>query len=181
MKLPANADTLDFEARFAPDDAGTFTGYAARFGEVNAHNEIILPGAFARTLADHAARGAKPPMLWSHQTDAPIGVWEDMREDATGLAVRGRLVTETAKGREAHALMKAGAITGLSIGFRNPTATRTASGTRQISALDLGEISLVTMPSARNARITSVRSLSGLAGFTEAVKAATHAFKGGPK
>ena len=177
MKLTAN-DTLDFEVRFAADDAGTFTGYAARFGEVNAHNEIVLPGTFLRTIADHQKRGAKPPMLWAHNQAEPIGVWEDMREDATGLAVRGRIVLETNKGREAHALMKAGAITGLSIGFRNAKATRSASGIRQIADLDLGEISLVTLPSASNARIISVRNRSGLPGFTEAVMAATQTLRG---
>ena len=171
--------TLDVECRFSADDAGTFSGYAARFGDVNAHNEIVLPGAFARTIAEHRARGANPPMLWNHDQSQPIGVWEDLREDATGLAVRGRLVLDTAKGKEAHALMRAGAISGLSIGFRNARSTRGASGVRKISDLDLGEISLVTLPSASNARITSVRSSSGLAGFTEAVKAATHALKGG--
>ena len=172
-------DTLDVECRFAADDAGTFTGYAAKFGEVNAHNEIVMPGAFARTIADHKARGINPPMLWSHDQSQPIGVWDSLAEDATGLAVRGRLVLDTAKGREAHALMRAGAITGLSIGFRNAKATRAASGVRQIADLDLGEISLVTLPSASNARIISVRNRSGLAGFTEAVKAATQTLKGG--
>jgi HK97 family phage prohead protease len=96
----------------------------------------------------------------------------------TGLAVRGRLVTETVKGREAHALMKAGAITGLSIGFRNAKSTRTSGGVRSISDLDLGEISLVTIPSARGARITAVRHQSGLSGFTEAMQAATRTLKG---
>jgi HK97 family phage prohead protease len=101
-------DTLDFEVCFAPDDAGTFSGYAARFGETNAHNEILMPGAFARTIRDHQQRGINPPMLWSHDTSQPIGVWHDMREDTTGLAVRGRIVLDTAKGKEAHALMKLG-------------------------------------------------------------------------
>jgi HK97 family phage prohead protease len=171
-------DTLDFEVRLAPDDAGTFSGYAARWGEVNAHNEIVMRGAFARTIADHQQRGINPPLLWAHDQSQPIGVWESLAEDATGLAVRGRIVMETAKGREAHALMKAGAISGLSIGFRNAKATRNAQGVRAISDLDLGEISLVTLPSARNARIVSVRSASGLAGFTEAVRLATQALRG---
>ncbi len=129
-------DTLDFEVRFAADDAGIFSGYAARFGEQNSHNEILLPGAFRNTLAEHAQRGTKPPMLWSHDQSQPIGVWESVAEDATGLAVRGRLVTETAKG------------------------------------------SLVTLPSASNARVTSVRSTSGLSGFIAAMSATTQSLKG---
>lgn len=179
-KLQSTAETtLDIEARFAPDDVGVFSGYAARWGETNAHNEIVTRGAFARTIADHAARGINPPMLWAHRQDAPIGVWESLAEDAIGLAVRGRLVLDTVAGREAHALMKAGAISGLSIGFRNAKSSRSAAGARVISDLDLGEISLVTLPSASNARVTSVRNQSGLAGFTEAIKAATQTLKGG--
>ena len=171
-------DTLDVECRFATDESGTFSGYAARFGETNAHNEIVLPGAFKQTLAEHQTRGTKPPMLWAHDQSQPIGVWDSLTEDATGLAVRGRLVTETTKGKDALALMKAGAISGLSIGFRNAKATRSASGIRQIADLTLAEISLVTLPSASNARVTSVRSQSGLSGFTEAIKAATQTLKG---
>lgn len=160
-----------FETRLAADDSGTFTGYAAKWGEVNAHNEIVKPGAFARSLAEHAKRGIAPPMLWSHNTDEPVGVWTDIREDGVGLAVTGKLVTETTRGREALALLKAGALTGLSIGFRARKANRDAEGRRILSDIDLGEISLVTLSSAGGARITQVRTYPGLAGFTRAVEA----------
>lgn len=160
-----------FETRLAADDSGTFTGYAAKWGEVNAHNEIVKPGAFARSLAEHAKRGIAPPMLWSHNTDEPVGVWTDIREDGVGLAVTGKLVTETTRWREALALLKAGALTGLSIGFRARKANRDAEGRRILSDIDLGEISLVTLSSAGGARITQVRTYPGLAGFTRAVEA----------
>ena len=154
-----HGETLDFDVRFAADDdAGTFTGHAAIFGERNSFNEIVKAGAFARTLADHQSRGVRPPMLWSHNTGEVIGVWTDIREDERGLAVTGKLVTETARGREAHALLKAGALNGLSIGFRPRQQERGPNGLRILSDIDLVEISLVALPAAGSARIKQVRS-----------------------
>ena len=172
-----SADVLDYACRFSADDSGTFTGHAAIFGELNAHNEVMRRGTFTRTLSDHQARNLRPPMLWSHRTDDPIGVWTDIREDEAGLAVTGKLVTETARGREAHALLKAGALTDLSIGFRGAKFTRNADGARSITDLDLVEISLVALPSAGNARINSVRAVPALADFTRALANASAAFR----
>jgi hypothetical protein len=167
--------TLDFETRLASDDSGTFTGYAAKFGEVNLHNEIVRPGAFARTIADHAKRGISVPMLWGHDQSEPIGVWTSLREDGTGLAVTGKLVTETRRGQEALALLKAGALSGLSIGFRAKNATRDTKGVRILHDVDLAEISLVALPSAGNARVTSVRSMDA---FHRAVASALATLRG---
>jgi HK97 family phage prohead protease len=169
---------LDYDVRFATEgEEGVFTGHAAIFGERNRHNEIVQRGAFARTIADHLARNIRPPMLWAHRPDEVIGVWTDIREDATGLAVTGKLITETAKGREALALLKADALNGLSIGFRAKHATRNANGVRVLSEIDLVEISLVALPSAGGARIKQVRSASSDA-FTRAVASAVATLKG---
>ncbi len=166
------AATLDFDVRFAADDAGTFTGHAAVFGERNSYNEIVKPGAFARTLASHHSRGTKPPMLWSHRTDEIVGVWTDIREDDTGLAVTGKLVTETARGKEALALMQAGALTGLSIGFRARQQERGPNGLRILSEIELVEISLVALPAAGSARIKQVRHASDVASFVNSCREA---------
>lgn len=168
-------DTLNYDVRFAADDTGTFTGHAAIFGEKNTYNEIVKPGAFARTLADHSARNIRPPMLWAHNTSEVIGVWTDLREDATGLAVTGKLITDTARGKEALALLKASALNGLSIGFRAKNATRDAQGVRILNDIDLVEISLVALPSAGNARIKHVRSD---AAFHRAVASAIQTLRG---
>jgi HK97 family phage prohead protease len=170
---------LDYAVRFAADEtAGTFSGHAAVFNERNSFNEIVKPGAFARTLADYHARSLRPPMLWSHRPDEVIGVWTDIREDATGLAVTGQLITETARGKEAHALLKAGALNGLSIGFRAKQSTRGANGVRILSEIDLVEISLVAVPAAGSARIKHVRSASQSDAFSSAVAAAMASLKG---
>lgn len=165
-------DLLEYDVRFTADDSGIFTGHAAIFGERNSFNEIVKPGAFSRTLSEHHSRATRPPMLWSHRPDEIIGVWTDIREDATGLAVTGKLVTETARGKEAHALLKAGALNGLSIGFRARQQERGANGVRVLTDIELVEISLVALPSAGNARIKHVRSAADISSFARSIAAA---------
>lgn len=170
-------DHLDLSLRFeTPNDAGEFSGYAVIWGERNGHNEIVQRGAFRKSLLDHRSAGTKPVMLWSHDPAAIIGVWTETREDEKGLFVRGQLVITTPRGREAYDLLKAGALNGLSIGFRSPVATRGANGVRILTSMDVREISLVGMPSAGSARITSVRSHGRPAGsaaaFVEACRKA---------
>ena len=156
---------------------GTFTGYASVFGEADSFGDTIRPGAFRRAIE---TRSSGPPMLWSHDPSQPIGTWTDMAEDTRGLKVTGRLITETARGAEAYALIKAGAVNGLSIGFRARKSERGANGRRVLTDVDLIEISLVTLPAASNARVTSVRHRqpADLAAFVEAARRTALALKG---
>lgn len=97
-----------------------------------------------------------PAMLWQHDATEPIGVWQDIREDATGLLVRGSLNLETARGKEASALVRQGALNGLSIGFMTPDGGATfdrQTGNRILTAIDLWEVSLVTFPANTAARL----------------------------
>lgn len=173
-----NRDTLDFEVRFAADDAGTFTGHAAIFDEPNSFGEIVKRGAFRKSISEHRSRGTKPPMLWSHDPGEVIGVWSDLTEDEKGLAVTGRLITETTRGKEAHALLKAGAVNGLSIGFRARSSERGPNGVRVLTDIELVEISIVSLPAASAARVTKVRSAgNGLHQFAEAARHAAAAIQ----
>jgi HK97 family phage major capsid protein/HK97 family phage prohead protease len=152
-------DRLDIEAKFATDEAGLLSGYASLFeGEPDSYGDVIARGAFARSLAEHGAAGTAPLMLWQHDPSEPIGVWIELHEDGTGLAVTGRLILETRRGREAYALLKAGALNGLSIGFRARAFSRRADGGRTLEDLELVEISLVSIPAASRARVTNVKT-----------------------
>jgi HK97 family phage prohead protease len=102
-------------------------------------------------------------MLWQHDPAQPIGIWDEVREDARGLWVKGRLLDTVAKGREAAALIEAGAIDGLSIGYRTRRATKTAAGQRLLTELELWEVSLVTFPMLPSARIAAKSEESDLA------------------
>jgi HK97 family phage prohead protease len=94
-------------------------------------------------------------MLWQHDPAQPIGVWDEVREDDRGLHVRGRILADVARGREAAALVRAGAIDGLSIGYRTLRAAKDGQGKRRLLELDLWEVSLVTFPMLRSARLSA--------------------------
>lgn len=134
---------------------GEFEGYASLFGQPDLGRDMVMPGAFAASLARRGARGVR--MLWQHDPAEPIGAWLDLAEDARGLKVRGRLNLGVRRARDVHALMREGALDGLSIGFRvERAAPDRVSGLRRLERLDLWEVSLVTFPMLPGARIGPV-------------------------
>jgi HK97 family phage prohead protease len=137
--------------------AGSFEGYASLFGAEDQGRDVVMPGAFQASLARAGAASVR--MLFQHDPAQPIGAWEVIREDARGLYVRGRLTLDVARGREILALMREGALDGLSIGFRTRKAVRDArSGLRRLYEIDLWEISIVTFPMLPDARISAVKA-----------------------
>ena len=175
-------DHLDLAFRFAPtDDAGTFTGVAAVHAEPNRHGETIRFGAFKRTLAEHQRAGTRVLMLRDHDPRQIVGVWDSIVETDKGLVVTGRFITATAAGAEAYALVKAGAVTGLSIGFRARADARGSNGGRILTDIELVEISIVGLPSAAKARIKTIRSQPGrspkAAAFIAACRKATRSLE----
>ncbi|ABV93911.1 putative phage prohead protease [Dinoroseobacter shibae DFL 12 = DSM 16493] len=128
-------------------------GYASLFGAVDQGNDIVDPGAYAASLTALAAAGRQVKMLWQHDPAQPIGVWDEVREDAKGLYVKGRLLPEIARGREAAELIAAGALDGLSIGYRTKRASKDAQGRRHLTEVELWEVSLVTFPMLPEARV----------------------------
>lgn len=139
------------------DEDGTFEGYASLFGKVDLGRDLVERGAFAASLQKRSAAGIR--MLFQHDPNAPIGNWTEIREDARGLFVRGRLALDAARAREVHSLLKEGALDGLSIGFRTVRArTEAKTGIRRILEVDLWEISVVTFPMLPEARIDAVKA-----------------------
>ena len=130
-------------------------GHASLFGVRDQGGDVVAPGAYAASLARLAAKGERIRMLWQHDPAQPIGVWDEVREDGRGLWVSGRLLTEVEKGREAAALLAAGAIDGLSIGYRTVRAERDGKGRRLLRELELWEVSLVTFPMLPEARVAA--------------------------
>lgn len=163
------------ETKFAPlsvtegaESTGRIEGYAAVFGEPDRGGDVIAPGAFAGSLRD---RASSVKLLWQHDPTQPIGVWESIAEDEKGLRVTGRLLTSVACGAEAAALLAAGALDGLSIGYRAVKAER-AGAHRRLTEIELWEISLVTFPMAEGARLTP-----GDNALVEAIRDAARAFR----
>jgi HK97 family phage prohead protease len=136
---------------------GAFEGYASLFNREDLGHDVVLPGAFKDSLAARGAAGIK--MLFQHDPGQPIGVWTSLTEDVRGLYARGRLMLDVARAREVLSLMRAGALDGLSIGFRAVAGRRDAkTGIRRLGKVDLWEISVVTFPLLPEARIAHVKA-----------------------
>jgi HK97 family phage prohead protease len=129
------------------EESGTFYGYASVFNVTDQQKERVAPGAFRKTLEQCHQQQLWPKLLWQHDPTQPIGTWIDIREDNIGLFVHGKLLMSVQKGLEAHALLKAQALNGLSIGF-TPVESHIDVTTqcRVLTAVNLHEISLVTYP-----------------------------------
>ena len=156
----------------AAGDDGTVEGYGSVFGVRDNYDDVIAKGAFIQSLKDHKTAGTMPAMLWQHDADKPIGVWTEMVEDEKGLRIKGQLAMETVKGKEAHALLKMGAINGLSIGFMSKQwAYDRETEVRTLTEIDLWEVSLVTFPANEKARVTNVKSADEMATPKDAEKA----------
>ena len=146
-----------FELKREPDQNGEFEGYASVFDVVDLGMDVVAKGAFTKSLATR-----KPKMLWQHDMAQPIGVWDEVREDERGLFVKGRLLKEVNKGREAMALLGAGAIDGMSIGYRTVESMPEGGGSvRKLIELELHEISIVTNPMLPVAKVTAIKSEDG--------------------
>jgi HK97 family phage prohead protease len=152
-------------ARIRPD--GLFEGYASLFGIADLGKDVVERGAFRDSLTRRGPGGVK--LLWQHDPAEPIGRWVALAEDSRGLFVRGQLSFAVARAREIHALMREGAIDGLSIGFRSEKArTEPRSGLRRLERIDLWEISIVTFPMLPQARVSAVKALRAAPAFAQA-------------
>jgi HK97 family phage prohead protease len=135
------------------DDQGMIEGYGSVFDVVDQGGDIIAPGAFRQSLAS----GRKVKMLYQHDPSSVVGVWNTLEEDGKGLRVAGKLLTSVKAGAEAYEYVKAGAIDGLSIGYRT-VKSMDRNGKRVIMQAELWEVSLVTFPMNEMARIDAVKA-----------------------
>ncbi len=148
-----------FAPRTTIDADGTVEGYASLFGQIDQARDMVLRGAFAATLTMRGVN--RVPMLFQHDPSEPIGIWLELREDHRGLYARGRLIPEVARARELLSLLRAGAVDGLSIGFRTVRGTiDPRTRVRRLAAIDLWEISIVTFPLLAGARVRAVKQAS---------------------
>ena len=152
-----------FDGALALKEGAEIAGYASLFGAADQGGDVVQKGAYGGSLARLAKARSGVKMLWQHDPSRPIGVWDEVREDERGLYVKGRLLLEVQAAREAHVLLQAGAIDGLSIGYRTLRAEKAAGGQRLLHEIELWEVSLVTFPMLPEARVRgrSVRRGSG--------------------
>jgi HK97 family phage prohead protease len=141
-------------------ETGEFEGYGSVFGVKDSDADIVVAGAFAKSLAAWANKGRLPALLWQHKISEPIGIYTEMREDENGLYVKGRLlIDDDPLAKRAHAHMKAGSLGGLSIGYVLDDYEYDSSKDAFIlKEIDLWEVSLVTFASNDEARVSDVKN-----------------------
>lgn len=162
---------LEFKASINVDDTGTISGIAWPFGSADRVGDVIEKGAFASAKAPL-------PILAYHDPAKPVGVWNSITEKSDGLHVGGRLlVDDVPLARELRSLVQAGAVRGLSIGFATKKAVIRRGGGRTIKALELAEISLVTIPLHSGARVIAVKSAAAAIALADAIHRAAAALR----
>jgi HK97 family phage prohead protease len=151
-----------FKVKLATDDTpGTIEGYVSAYGVRDSMNEVVMPGAFADSLARQKREGSYPLMLWQHDTYEPIGVWDDLADDGKGLWGKGRLLinANVPTADKVYSLAKNDAVRGMSIGYREIDVEPGANGDpTKLIKLDLLEASIVSFPANRRAMIEAVKS-----------------------
>lgn len=151
--------SMQIKAEAVQDD-GFFSGYASVFDVEDSYGDVVKKGAFLNSINEWQSKNKMPPVLWQHQRSEVIGVWTKMHEDEKGLYVEGRLlIDDVAKAKEAHALIKAGAIDGLSIGyFVKKWAYDAENSIMELLDIDLKEISIVTFPANEESTVAQVKA-----------------------
>lgn len=156
MRTKQGLPVLDLKAL---GDDGQISGYGAVFGNRDSYGDVIIEGAFKRSLSDHRRNKSRPKMFWQHDPSQPIGSWTEMVEDEKGLLVTGRLNMEVQRGREAYALLKAGDIDGLSIGYRVVKSSEDETqGVMLLKEISLVEVSVVSQPANPLATVSAVKA-----------------------
>lgn len=162
-------ERLFIETKVLAADDGAISGIAWKFNEPDRVGDVIEPGAF---------KGAKLPLpiLFGHDVNDPVGSWDIATEKSDGLHLSGHLlVDDVARAREVRALVRSGAVRGISIGFITKKASNRAGGGRTIKSLELLEASLVTIPMHPGARVTSAKSAVQALSLAAAIQRATAA------
>ena len=161
---------IETKATLTTEDDGVISGIAWPFGTPDRVGDVIEKSAFTAAMAPL-------PMLFGHDHNEPVGVWDAISVTTKGLEVSGRLLTkDVVRAREVHALVKAKSIGGLSIGFMTQKATPRKGGGRNITALDLMEISLVAVPCHPGARVSAKTSVQAIR-LAEAINRAAMALR----
>lgn len=149
--------TIDFGLEIKALSKREFEGHGSIFGNIDLGGDVVMPGAFQKSLAQHKRANSLPQMFWMHSPDQVPGIWKEMHEDGDGLFVKGELV-DTPLGNEMHTLLTRKAVRGLSIGFRINEAEFDGDGVRQLKEIDLWEVSLVSMAMNPLAQIEAAKS-----------------------
>ena len=156
-------DIQNIEFKFDEEKAGSFSGYASVFGGVDAYGDTIIAGAYKKTIAN---RSRPVQLRWNHYGDV-IGKWTRIEEDEKGLYVEGELTPGHSKAQDVYALLKHGAISGLSIGYRPLKYEENDNGGYDLKEIELVEISVVESPADNSAHVADIKNLDEAKSYKE--------------
>jgi HK97 family phage prohead protease len=163
-------ETRDFALEIKTlTETGEIVGLASPFGNVDHGNDIVAPGAYAKSIAAHKAAGTSPAMLLHHSLDRPVGKWSEFSETSEGLLVKGNITRGAPDGAEAYALARDGALTGLSPGYMTKQAGRQGDA-RLLMEIEVFEVSLVSVPMNSKARISMVKTINNVSDIQELLR-----------
>ncbi len=160
--------TIELKHVFIPfdikglNDGGEIKGYGAAFNNVDHGKDMLLPGAFTKTLLKHEQQKTMPTFLYAHDIKEPVGDWFKMGQDSTGLATEGKIWVGDGipRAQQAYRLAKSTGAKGLSMGYVTKKADfNSKTGVRGLIEVDLHEVSIVTFPMNEKAIVTGVKSL----------------------
>lgn len=169
-----NQSSFKLEIKEMGESQGTFTGMASVYGNKDLGGDVVMPGAFAKTLAD---KNGEVPILWQHDQGEPIGLGK-LSDMSDGLQIKGELVLESPVAQKAYGLMRRGVLKGLSIGY-DAVKEDVKDNTRYLKEVKLWEVSLVTFPMNQSAGVQSVKRVEDefRADFAEFITAEKANFK----
>jgi hypothetical protein len=162
---------------------GTFEGYASVFGTQDWHGDMVMPGAFTETLAEHKAAGTMPGLFAEHSfaffggDPLPIGKWLSFEEDDKGLRGVGKIsALDSDHGKRIIGLMRDGALPSLSIAYEIPDGgsrkgKQPGEPKRWLDKLTLHSVDVVHAPSNPQAKILSVKAVMAQADHATALSA----------
>ena len=137
--------------------SGGIEGYGSVFGNVDFGGDIVLPGAFSKSLQEYKDSNTMPQMFWAHKQDQVPGKWDSLKEDSYGLFGKGELI-DTTLGSDVRKLTTHKAVSGLSIGYMTKDYSFDKEGNRLLKQIDLFEISIVPLAMNPKAKITYAKS-----------------------
>lgn len=154
-----------------------FEGHGSIFGNVDLGGDVVVPGAFKRSLKQYHEKGDLPLMFWMHDPSRVAGKWTEMYEDGDGLRVKG-VLADTPLGNEIRTLLQMDAVKGLSIGYRTIDDDYDKEGNRLLKELELWEVSVVSLPMNPLAQVAHAKSqLSASGEYVPTAREFEHALR----
>jgi HK97 family phage prohead protease len=158
---------LELKSTAEASGLGKFRGLGSVYGNLDLHGDVVMRGAFDKTLKE---RGGRVPLLWQHDMAQPIGI-ANLEDSRDGLVVEGELDLDIPEGRRAFSGMKRGYLKGLSIGY-NALKDEFKDGKRLLHEIDLWEMSVVTFGANPKATITHAKQAAEVAAIASALREA---------